>query len=132
MTTAEIIRKRRKEKHITQQTLAELSGLSVMSIRRYESRNTTNRRTPNVEESKRIAAVLDLTWWELLGLDDYGNGVYAHEMEPAQAAKWEKRLGLTQSDEEELLQAFRALNADGKRECLKRVHELGELRQYKG
>lgn len=85
-----------------------------------------------IETVMKIAEVLGADWRLLSGLDDYGNGVYAHEMEPDQAAKWEKRLGLTQNDEEELLQAFRALNADGKRECLKRVHELGELRQYKG
>lgn len=133
MSIAEMMRKARKEKHITQQQLADAVGLSVMSIRRYESRNEKVRRTPTITECQKIANVLGLVWWEMMGLEDYGNGVYAHEMEPNEASKWIERLSKTDgnTDESALIVAFNKLNAEGKRECLKRVLEMTELQRYR-
>lgn len=132
MSIAEMMRKARKEKHITQQQLADAVGLSVMSIRRYESRNEKVRRTPTINECQKIAAVLGLCWWEMMGLEEYGNGVYAHEMEAATALKWIERLSTDKSntDESVLLEAFHKLNEEGKHECIKRVLELTELQRY--
>ena len=47
----EMIRKRRKYAGMTQQDLADAAGISVMSVRRYE----TGERTPNVEVIRKIA-----------------------------------------------------------------------------
>ena len=69
-----------------------------------------------------------------MGLDDYGNGVYAHEMEAEKASKWIERLSKTDNNnnnESVLINAFNQLNAEGKHECLKRVLELTELQRYR-
>lgn len=50
----EMIRKRRKYAGITQQDLADAAGISVMSVRRYE----TGERTPNVEVIRKIVKAL--------------------------------------------------------------------------
>ena len=133
MSIAEMMRKARKEKHITQQQLADAVNMSVMSIRRYESRNEKIRRTPTVVECQKIADVLDLHWWEMMGLDDYGNGVYLSEPEDKKMLKLSERLSTTltnSNDEISLLKAFNTLNDEGKSECLKRVLEMTELKRY--
>lgn len=131
MVMAEMIRKARKEKHITQQQLADATGLSVMSIRRYEARNEKARRTPPIDECKKIADALGVPWSELMGFTDLGNGVYAHEMKQEEATRWRDRLGVDDTDESVLLEAFRLLNVEGKRECIKRVIEMTELSYYR-
>lgn len=133
MSIAEMMRKARKEKHITQQQLADAVGLSVMTIRRYEARNEKTRRTPTINECQKIAAILGLSWHELMGLEDFGNGVYGRGMEPDKASKWVERLTLTDDniDESVLIDAFNMLNTEGKRECIKRALELTELQRYR-
>lgn len=133
MKIAEMMRKARKERHITQQQLADAVGLSVMSIRRYESRNDKVRRMPTIIECQKIADVLGLRWWEMMELTDYGNGVYGREMEPEKESKWIERLSRTDNNinASVLIDAFNRLNAEGKRECLKRVLELTELQRYR-
>lgn len=57
---ADTIRNARKNKHMTQQQLADAVGLHVMTIRRYESRDLRLRRTPSVQMCKKISDALEL------------------------------------------------------------------------
>lgn len=59
MWVHKIIRDARKRKGLTQQQLADAIGVSVMSIRRYETITKRVRRTPTIDECKKIADVLD-------------------------------------------------------------------------
>lgn len=60
------IRDIRKFKGITQEELAELTGLSSMSIRRYEN----GERTPNENTLRKIAMALESSVKELLGIEE--------------------------------------------------------------
>lgn len=62
MTRGERIKKSRKYKGYTQQELADVLGLSVMTIRRFES----NTRQPKLEMLEKIASALDVTVEKLL------------------------------------------------------------------
>ena len=57
MTTGEIIKNLRKEKGLTQEQLAELVEVSLMTIRRWEWGNTV----PNATLIKKLAEKLDTT-----------------------------------------------------------------------
>ena len=59
------IRDIRKSHALTQEELAKRSGISVMSLRRYEA----NDRTPGVDALERIAAALEVTVPFLIGYD---------------------------------------------------------------
>ena len=61
MNYGDFIKKYRKEKKMTQQELAQKSGLSMMSIRRYEK----NERIPSLEHLKKIALSLGISVFEL-------------------------------------------------------------------
>lgn len=61
---AENIKKFRKEKGMTQQELANKTGISIMSIKRYES----GQREVNTRIALEIAKVLNVTLGELLGV----------------------------------------------------------------
>lgn len=58
-TIAKNIRHYRKQKNMSQGALAKKSGLSLMSIRRYETEGEENRE-PTVQVLERIATALDV------------------------------------------------------------------------
>ena len=60
---AERIRAKRKEKHLTQEELAMLLGISYMTIRRWEG----SKCTPNTAKLKRLAEILETSPAFLLG-----------------------------------------------------------------
>ncbi len=55
--TAPRIKQRMAEKHLTQNQLAELSGLGLSTIKQY----TSGQRLPGKENMKKLSAVLDVT-----------------------------------------------------------------------
>lgn len=61
MNYGDFIRQYRKEKKMTQKQLAQKSGVSMMSIRRYEK----NERVPSIEHLKKIASSLGISVFEL-------------------------------------------------------------------
>lgn len=60
-TTGELIKKYRKQAGLTQEQLAKKIGVSLMSVRRYES----NERVVTEEILQKIAAVLGCSKWDL-------------------------------------------------------------------
>lgn len=60
MLMNEVIREARKRKGLTQQQLADAIGVSVMSIRRYESKTERCRRMPTIATCKKIADTLEI------------------------------------------------------------------------
>lgn len=61
MNYGDFIKQYRKRKKMTQQELAQKSGVSMMSIRRYEK----NERIPSIEHLKKIASSLGISVFEL-------------------------------------------------------------------
>lgn len=65
MTIGEKIRKARKSKGLTQKELAEISGLSEISIRKYENGD----RHPKSDQLKKISSALDISFVLLLDFE---------------------------------------------------------------
>ena len=123
MTIGERIYYCRIENKMTQKQLAEKAGMADSAIRKYES----GRVTPKFDTLNRIAAALDVPWTTL-----YPDGETLPGTEkptPEQAAE---PLETPQSRmlSEQLLQDLAALNAKGREEAAKRVHELTFLPEY--
>lgn len=63
MSCGDLLKKRREDLKLSREALSRKTGLSVMSIRRYES----NEREPRLETVKRLADALDCTIFDLVG-----------------------------------------------------------------
>lgn len=114
MTAAKNIRKYRKLLGLTQEQLAISSGLSLMSIRRYESGD----RHPNAKALQAICSgfskhFLHITPQELL------------ELRPLNAENAEDVLAL------KLYFAYDQLNEEGRKKAVERIEELAELPRYR-
>ena len=116
MSIGENIQRIRKSQNLTQADLAKKTNLSEISIRKYESGD----RNPKLDATRRIAAAL---------------GVYMKDLDP----DWSKYSLKEYSDvlehglpldELKIIQDYRVLNTDGKKEAGKRVNELTEIKKY--
>lgn len=67
MTTGELIKQARQNSKITQKELAEKVGVSYQMIQAWEN----NRRNPKTETLKKIAAALNVQWFELYSDDPH-------------------------------------------------------------
>lgn len=123
MTIGERIYYCRIENKMTQKQLAEKAGMADSAIRKYES----GRVTPKFDTLNRIAAALDVPWTTLYpdgetlpGTEDLPPAQTADPMETPQSRMFS----------EQMLQDLAALNAKGREEAAKRVHELTFLPEY--
>ena len=123
MTIGERIYYCRIENKMTQKQLAEKAGMADSAIRKYES----GRVTPKFDTLNRIAAALDVPWTTL-----YPDGETLPGTEKPAPEQTAEPLDTPQSRmlSEQLLQDRAALNAKGREEAAKRVHELTFLPEY--
>lgn len=124
MTIGERIYYCRIENKMTQKQLAEKAGMADSAIRKYES----GRVTPKFDTLNRIAAALDVPWTTLYpdgetlpGTEELPPAQTADPLEPPQSRMFS----------EQMLQDLAALNAKGREEAVKRVHELTFLPEYR-
>lgn len=111
MAVSDVLKKKRKEKHLTQVQLAGLSGVSQQAISFIES----NRNTPSEGTMRLLANALNCSVAELMG-DETGKKDFSN---------------LTH-DEGELLTIFNQLNQSGKNmllKCAMGLLETPEMRQ---
>ncbi len=112
MSFSESLKNLRIQKGLSQQKLAELSGVSQTAIYHWEK----GLRKPKFEQIRYLAAAL---------------GVYICELEPDWSfyggEVFEDGIPL---DELKMLQDYRILNDNGKDEARKRVNELTEIPKY--
>ena len=66
---SERIRQQRKEKGLTQADLAELLGMSEMTIRRWEA----GKSSPRIDELQKVASMLETSVEYLIGIDERQN-----------------------------------------------------------
>lgn len=139
MTVGEKIRKARKQKKMTQNTLAGLTGLAAITIRQYEA----NKYIPKIENLSKIARALDTSLSEFLEPgqtireydtdDDVWNSlIKTNDGKLHQEIETKIINGNFQLNGEQrrILSLFDALNADGKKEALKRIKELSFIPAY--
>ena len=139
MTVGEKIRKTRKQKKMTQNTLARLTGLAAITIRQYEA----NKYIPKIENLSKIANALGTSLSEFLKPDqtisEYDTTDYKwNSLMKTNASKLHQEIepliinGNFQLNGEQrhILLLFDALNMDGKKEALKRIKELSFIPAY--
>ena len=139
MTVGEKIRKTRKQKKMTQNTLARLTGLAAITIRQYEA----NKYIPKIKNLRKISYALETSLAEFIepdqttsGYDIYydvwDNLIKTNDGKPHQEIETKIINGNFQLNGEQrhILSLFDALNADGKKEALKRIKELSFIPAY--
>lgn len=101
------LRKYRRASGLTQKALADKSGVSLMSIRRYES----GERFPPINILIKLCDALGVDWYlSFAGIFD--------------------ELEIKLDYESQLLRAYRKLNEEGKIEAIKRIEELTLIDKY--
>ncbi len=131
MSSSEKIRQLRKEKGLTQKQLAEKTGIAAITIQQYEA----GKYEPKLDKLRRIAAALDVTIGELepnwgtftpdeIAKDWNGKNETQKTITFSQEGTW------VGSGETSLIFDYRKLNKIGKKEALKRVEELTEIKKY--
>lgn len=104
----------RKQKNISQAKLAEEAGISLMSVRRYETIGEDNRE-PQADTLKKIAEILDVEISELLS-----NGNEINIIEPS----WDDAA-------EEVRQLTYSLNENGLKKTANYMYDLIATQKYK-
>ncbi len=115
----------RKLKGLTQEELAQKTGLSTMSIRRYE----TGARIVPVDTITAIANALGISAMNLLPKDSLIQlSIDPSGMKVEYAGSWGKYE--LDTAKERISAAFDKLNPAGRQEALKRILELTEISRY--
>lgn len=120
METPERIKSIRKKKGFTQKQLAEKTGLSIASIQGYEQ----GKYKPKVETLQKIAEVLET---DILRFFD--ENVFKIEAQKDESTGNTISV-VTLTDREKYIDCYDNLNNLGKKEALKRVEELTEIKKY--
>lgn len=129
MSIADNIKFLRKQKNLTQKQLAEKSGLAVITIQQYEA----GKYEPKQNSLYKLRKALDCNIYEILNkpfelldisIPDFEE---LEELMPDNIKISNKSLELF---EHKLLDNYRLLNEEGKKEANKRVEELTEIPRY--
>ena len=120
--TADMIRKYRTEKGLTQKKLGELCGIADSNIRKYESGN----QNPKIETLQKIADALDIPVNRLLA----GKIISRDELKEKLSEYGLTHLVPDTEEERTVLENCKKLNETGKKEAAKRVEELTHLEKY--
>lgn len=151
MTIGENIRYYRKEKGLTQKELGNMCGINEVQIRRYELGGSN----PKLETIQKIAKALDVEPYalddrlfnirigyqtlqylesELDRIDNYSRDISAKEKYRKEIERsilqFQNELKELELNERELLNNYRLLNEEGKKEANKRIEELAEITRY--
>lgn len=125
MRTSEKIKKVRTEKGYTQKKLSELSGVSEIAIRKYE----TNNRSPKIETLQKLSKALEVPLSDLRSDNDLEWEAITNKVIASidlSIAKFDNAMQERQS----LLDDFEKLNDEGKKEARKRIRELTQIKEY--
>lgn len=124
-TMREKIRRKRKFLGLTQEELGKRSGLSTMSIRRYERGD----RVPNYRAVTMIATGLGCDTSELLDPSEESNMIVNHVLEGLSALNFEE--SGTQISSQLISTYFDLLNEEGKRAAIDLIEGLTHLPKYR-
>lgn len=146
MEIGKYVKAERKKAGLTQEQLAEGTGLSVVTIRQYEQ----GKRQPRFENLERIASCLGVSLSSLFGIDE-AEAMLKQTTKQAEAAMWEvleyiHKQGIGSKEDFEyfrsqspfydpeiyndLRDTFLSLSDEGVRVAVERVKELAEIPRY--
>ncbi len=118
----------RKNAGITQKELADMAGISLMSIRRYEN----NERQPRIDHIKKIASILKVSISELMEYENVDGKFYGKEAPQEMQEKFMKRMTDHKTDyKSEMNRHLDMLNDQGQQEAVKRVEDLTYNPKYR-
>lgn len=139
MTTAEKIRKARKEAGLTQKRLGELCGIAEPTIRKYE----LGKLNPKIETLKKIAAPLNLYYLDLYGDEETAlvkTGVELGKNAAKAAtniltrmevvAEFESQGYTFEPNERQLVRVFNKLNMKGQSNLLYFADDIAGIPQF--
>lgn len=117
-----IIRTKRKQKRLTQAELAELSGISIMSIRRYEK----NERRPGISEMIKLGKALGFQITFDAELSSEIHGVKLDDNWPETLVN----MGKEHQKLDDLVRLYSSLNDEGKKKALEFLNMLTHVQEY--
>lgn len=125
-----------KDMGISRRKLAMIADIPVSTLSAAFRRKSKDFSMENVQK---IARVLNVEWWKLMGWEEIQKGVYGLPASPEEAERisdllfsnQSKRVSKAKSLQSDLLNHFDGLNNDGQKEAVKRVGELAEIDRYK-
>ncbi len=139
MTQGDLIKAARKNAHLTQKELGERLGISGPAVAQYEN----NLRHPKYETLQRLAKALgvDVTKldFQLTKSKDIDLVAFLTDQEEKAIDKVEYFTDLSDgdiikismnTDEGRLIYDFQRLNDEGRKEAMKRISELTEIKRY--
>lgn len=125
VSVGENIRKIRKEKGLTQKQLFELSGISEVTIRKYES----GRFNPKIPQVERLAVALDVHPSALLGAD-YWDSTMNVQQTANETATLDSIGSVYGEQAVSILTDFLSLNDTGRRKAAEYIADLTEQTKY--
>ena len=130
------IRAVRRQRGLTQEELAQMAGLSTMSIRRYER----GERIVTDETVMKIAEALNIEWQKLKGwvirrynsdgFEIWGPPDEVTELDQLFADNISRQQGTHAQTNKRINIALDKLNAEGQQKAVERVEELTEIPRY--
>lgn len=116
MVLGERIREERKKRGLSQNVVAHNAGIAVNSLRLYEA----NKRTPNLEQLRRIAIAIGVTVADLVDNEYW-----------ATLPDYETKTAFSDNPLKTTLESlFQKLNEEGQQKAVERVEELTEIPKY--
>ena len=132
MTIGERIREARLKAGFTQRMLADELGISFINVSQWEN----GARNPKIETLQKIAEVLGVQPWELMGYDDsirVGVGRFSNKQLKKlveELNSGSKSMLETVPKEYILLRFFYCLNETGQKKAVENVEDLAKIPEY--
>lgn len=127
MNTGEAIKYYRTKSGMTQKRLAEISGVSEISIRKYES----NDRTPKIKTIFSIAGALKVDFFDLISVEEYNHKIEQEADEKIQESIKNGSVRVITPKENELINYYYALNDNGQDKAVEQVKLLTKIPEYR-
>ena len=148
MTIGQMIRDKRKEKHMSQLELGKKLGVTSQMIAQYEN----DKRKPKLETLKKICQAMDITIgqlgdniWKCYSAEEFAEDfknikiTFSSKMPESMGEHYKNLLVAAydnlsdngKSDAYKLLEAYSGLNVTGQYEAIKRIQELSQIEGYR-
>lgn len=129
MSIGSNIKSARTKKGLTQKQLGQKLGVSQSAIGQFEKDSSS----PNIKTIEKIADALDINYRELVEPDDIFTVIQSSLPDALdKAVESLKAVGINDYEVANLINLYQnVLNGEGKKEALKRVEELAEIKKYR-
>lgn len=126
MNTGESIRYWRNKKGLTQKELADASGISEISIRKYEA----NDRVPKINTIISIACALEIGIFDLISVKEYRDKINQETHDKIQADIESGKIHVISEGEQKLMDDYQKLNEIGQNKAIEQIELLTKVPEY--